>query len=181
MAILLICRGWLRPGVPIWLLRTRSVRMVTSRRGSGFSNQIAAFVTVIMAKEEGPAHPQTTSNGQGSSDWALFKTVSNGIEGTGMPPSPLPEPDRWRLVAFVKSLAEGAKSRSDSLLSSRIAGIAPVHYESILASGQDPHQWLTYSGSYDGHRFSPDDHINVTNVSKLHLVWMHQYSFRNAD
>ncbi len=82
---------------------------------------------------------------RGSSEWALFKTISNGIEGTGMPPSSLPENDRWKLVAYVKSLAVGEEQHSDSPFSARIAGIAPVRYQDILASDQDRHQWLTYS------------------------------------
>ncbi len=122
----------------------------------------------------GPALKQRQM-ARGSSDWALFKTVSNGIEGTAMPPSPLSEPDRWRLTAYVRSLSEGAEARSDSPNTSSLAKITPIRYEDILASAQDPHQWLTYSGSYDGHRFSSNDRINTKNVSSLRLVWMHQY------
>ncbi len=51
---------------------------------------------------------------RGSDAWALFKTVSNGIPGTDMPASPLPEDDRWRLAAYVKSLADGALAKADS-------------------------------------------------------------------
>jgi alcohol dehydrogenase (cytochrome c) len=116
----------------------------------------------------------------GTSDWALFKTVSNGIAGTGMPPSSLPENDRWKLVAYVKSLTQGAETHSDLRLASRIAGIAPVRFEDIVASEQDTHQWLTYSGSYDGHRFSSNDQITTRNVSNLRLIWMHQYSTSEA-
>jgi alcohol dehydrogenase (cytochrome c) len=112
---------------------------------------------------------------RGSSDWALFRTISNGIEGTAMPPSTLAENDRWKLVAYVKSISEGAERIQDSPLASRISGIAPVRFEDILAATHDPHQWLTYSGSFDGQRFSPNDQINQGNVSTLRLVWMHQY------
>src|SRR5690348_16579058 len=41
---------------------------------------------------------------QGSSDWALFRSISFGIRGTAMPASDLPWADKWRLVAYVKSL-----------------------------------------------------------------------------
>jgi len=123
----------------------------------------------------GPALKQRTME-KGSSDWALFKTVSNGIEGTAMPSSSLPENDRWRLVALVKSLAEGTDARSDSPLALKIAHIAPVRYEDILASNQDSHQWLTYSGTYDGQRFSTNDQITPANASNLRLLWMRQYT-----
>jgi alcohol dehydrogenase (cytochrome c) len=112
----------------------------------------------------------------GTSDWSVFKTISNGVPGTAMPPSTLPENDRWKLVAYVKSLAEGAEAHSASPLPSPIAALRPVRYEDILASGRDTHQWLTYSGTYDGRRFSPNDQITTANVSKLRLLWMRQYT-----
>ncbi len=113
---------------------------------------------------------------KGSSDWALFKTVSNGIAGTAMPSSSLPEVDRWKLVGYVRFLAEGVETHSDSPFASRIAHITPVSYEDILASQKDSRQWLTYSGSYDGQRFSPDDQITAANASHLRLQWMRQYT-----
>jgi alcohol dehydrogenase (cytochrome c) len=112
----------------------------------------------------------------GNSDWALFKTITNGIEGTGMPPNPLPENVRWRLVAYVKSLAEGAAMHSESPAASRIATIPAVRYEDIRDSKLDDGQWLTYSGTYNAERFSANDEITKANVSHLRLVWMHQYS-----
>jgi alcohol dehydrogenase (cytochrome c) len=121
----------------------------------------------------GPALKQRTME-RGTSDWALFKTVSYGIGGTAMPPSSLPEIDRWRLTAFVKSLAEGTAVHPASPLGVRIAQISPVRYEDILSSARDSHQWLTYSGSYDGQRFSPNDQITTANASNLRLLWMRQ-------
>src|SRR6266852_718560 len=70
---------------------------------------------------------------KGSSDWAMFKTISKGIAGTSMPPSTLPENDRWRLVAYVQSLAHGAETHADSVLNSKIASLRSVRYEDILA------------------------------------------------
>ena len=123
----------------------------------------------------GPALKQRVME-KGSSDWALFKTVSNGIAGTAMPSSSLSEVDRWKLVGYVKYLAEGVGAHSDSPLALKIAHITPVSYEDILASQKDSRQWLTYSGSYDGQRFSPDDQITPANASQLRLQWMRQYT-----
>jgi alcohol dehydrogenase (cytochrome c) len=127
---------------------------------------------------EGTAGPalQQRQMSKGDSDWALFKTISKGITGTAMPPCSLPENDRWRLVAYVKSLAKGPESHSASPLLLRLQEIGPVRYEDILASGQDSQRWLTYSGSYDGHRFSPNDQITTADASKLRLLWMRQYA-----
>jgi alcohol dehydrogenase (cytochrome c) len=117
---------------------------------------------------------------QGSSSWALFKTISNGIGGTAMPASSLSETDRWRLAAFVHSLAEGPQGNVQSPLMARLAKIPMVRYEDILGAQQDPHQWLTYSGTYDGQRFSTNEQLNAGNVSNLRLVWMHQYTAQDT-
>jgi alcohol dehydrogenase (cytochrome c) len=112
----------------------------------------------------------------GNSAWAIFKTMSSGVRGTSMPASTLPEADRWRVTAFVETLAEGEKVNIDPLLSSRISSVGPVRYEDILNAEQDTHRWLTYSGSYNAHRFSNNDQITPANVGNLRLQWMHQYT-----
>ena len=53
-----------------------------------------------------------------------------------------------------------------------IVGKAPpvakgVTYERILNARDEPHNWLTYYGAYDGQRYSPLDQINASNVGKL--------------
>src|SRR5439155_27110453 len=42
-----------------------------------------------------------------------------------------------------------------------------VTYERILNAREEPQNWLTYYGAYDGQRYSPLDQINKGNVSKL--------------
>ena len=113
---------------------------------------------------------------KGSSDWAIFKTISLGIPGTPMPGSTLPETDRWRLEAYVKSLVQGPESTSDNAPRSPMNGLKPVRYEDIVDAQSHPDQWLTYSGSYDGQRFSTNDQITASNVSHLRLLWMKQYT-----
>ena len=113
---------------------------------------------------------------KGNSDWAIYKTISDGIAGTSMPSSTLPLDDRWRLVGYVKSLAQGQEARADTPVGSPIAGLAPVRFEDLLAAEKDTHRWLTYSGTYDGKRFSPNDQITKTNVASLRLLWMRQYT-----
>jgi len=112
---------------------------------------------------------------QGSSDWAIFRTVSLGVAGTGMPASDLPWLEKWQLVAYVRSLAAGTASggESDSLpeVSAR-----SVDYGAVRDAGQNTNGWLTYSGSYDGHRFSLNTQITLANVAGLRLLWERQYN-----
>ena len=123
----------------------------------------------------GPALKQHQMR-NGSSDWAIFKTISNGIAGTSMPPSALPLNDRWRLVGYVKSLVQGGGAHSNAPGTSGIAGLASVRFEDILAAGKDTQKWLTYSGTYDGKRFNLNNQITKTNVASLRLLWMRQYA-----
>jgi alcohol dehydrogenase (cytochrome c) len=112
----------------------------------------------------------------GSSDWAIFRTISSGIRGTPMPPSGLPDQDNWRLVAYVKSLMLGSAPPVDSKPASAIATLEPVLYDEIRAADHFPDRWLTYSGTYDGHRFSSNNQITPANAAGLRLLWMRQYT-----
>src|SRR4051812_17114823 len=51
---------------------------------------------------------------------------------------------------------------------------AQVTTDRLVKASAEPQQWMTYSGSYDGSRFSPLDQINRTNVQRLALQWVFQ-------
>jgi alcohol dehydrogenase (cytochrome c) len=51
---------------------------------------------------------------------------------------------------------------------------AQVSYPRIAAATTTPGDWLTYSGSYQSHRFSPLDQINRGNVAQLKPFWVYQ-------
>src|ERR1051326_3506594 len=46
--------------------------------------------------------------------------------------------------------------------------------ERLVDSAKEPQQWMTYSGNYNGQRFSPLTQINRTNVRRLALQWVFQ-------
>lgn len=112
----------------------------------------------------------------GSSDWALFRTITYGIPGTAMPSNGnLPWRDRWQLVAYVESLVLHGGATKNVVPVSGIRKLASVSYGKILAAHQKPDDWLTYSGAYDGQRFSPLKQITTANVARLRLQWVRQY------
>ena len=125
----------------------------------------------------GPGGPALQSRRmvRGSSDWALFRTVSLGIRGTAMPPSDLHWQERWQLAAYLRSLMlrSGVRPNSEAVLEVRTR---PVTYDAVCAAGQGRSNWLTYSGSYDGHRFSSNNQITPANAAGLRLLWMRQYN-----
>ena len=56
----------------------------------------------------------------------------------------------------------------------------PVGYERIRNADAEPGNWLTYSRTYSGQRYSPLDEIGTDNVGRLRPVWSYQVSDPNA-
>ena len=57
------------------------------------------------------------------------------------------------------------------LLASRLP--AQVTNDRLLHADREPQNWLTYSGSYSGNRYSPLHQINRDNVKDLQLKWVY--------
>ncbi len=126
--------------------------------------------------EGGPGGPKLQQRRmvQGNSDWAIYRTISRGIRGTGMPANNLPWIDKWKLVAYVTSLGAGPASGDDPEPIPDTS-LPHIEYATINAADKNPANWLTYAGSYDSHRFSRNVQITTANVSGLRLLWQRQY------
>ena len=53
-----------------------------------------------------------------------------------------------------------------------------VPYERIVNAAKEPGNWLTYSGSYLGHRYSPLTELTPANVASLRVKWAYQMESR---
>jgi alcohol dehydrogenase (cytochrome c) len=51
---------------------------------------------------------------------------------------------------------------------------AQVPFDRILKAGAEPQNWLTYSGNYQAHRYSPLNQITAANVHRLRPAWVYQ-------
>ena len=58
------------------------------------------------------------------------------------------------------------------------AAWAQVPYQRIADAAKEPANWLTYSGNYQGHRFSPLTQVTPANVSGLRVQWAYQFQDR---
>ena len=56
---------------------------------------------------------------------------------------------------------------------------AQVPYGRIVNASAEPGHWLTYSGNYQAHRFSPLKQISPQNVSQLKPAWVYQIEARS--
>jgi alcohol dehydrogenase (cytochrome c) len=52
--------------------------------------------------------------------------------------------------------------------------LGQVAYERIRRAENEPGNWLTYSGNYQGQRYSALAQINTTNVARLKPAWVYQ-------
>jgi alcohol dehydrogenase (cytochrome c) len=50
-----------------------------------------------------------------------------------------------------------------------------VTFDRIRNADREPQNWLTYYGTYDGHRYSALDQISTANVGSLKVAWQFQY------
>ncbi|MBI3679980.1 MAG: PQQ-dependent dehydrogenase, methanol/ethanol family [Acidobacteria bacterium] len=55
-----------------------------------------------------------------------------------------------------------------------------VPYERILNAHKEPQNWLTYSGNYNGQRYSLLNQIHAGNANKLQVAWVHQTGTQEA-
>ena len=87
----------------------------------------------------------------GDSDLAIYKVVRDGVPDTAMVPVPLGFTERWQVVAYVRALQLKNVAQAENKAPPLDIRVSP---EQILAAGSKTDEWLTYSGSLDGRRFS---------------------------
>ncbi len=56
-----------------------------------------------------------------------------------------------------------------------------VTFDRLLHPEKEPQNWLTYSGGYNSHRFSPLTQINRTNVKKLQMKWVYHPDYSKME
>jgi alcohol dehydrogenase (cytochrome c) len=111
----------------------------------------------------------------GDSDLALYTVLRDGVPDTAMAAADLTILERWQVVSHVRALQLHPSHR---LAADARVGIS-ASSEQILRSRAHPDSWLTYSGTVDGHRYTPIAEITRDNVSRLRLLWSR--SFRTSD
>lgn len=108
----------------------------------------------------------------GDGDLAMYKVVRDGIPQTGMAAIAMSPQERWQVVSYLRTLQLAASIRhSEQLPPVDIQ----VSREQIRTAGSRPDQWLTYSGSLDGRRYTPVNEITSRTVSLLRVRWIRQF------
>ena len=106
----------------------------------------------------------------GDSDLAIYKIVRDGIPQTAMAAVAMSLQERWQVIGYIRTLQLAASNQGTEEL-------PPVDIQvssQQIRAGSAPDQWLTYSGSLDGRRYTPLTEISPQNVSRLRVRWIHQ-------
>ncbi|HEX4268819.1 MAG TPA: PQQ-binding-like beta-propeller repeat protein [Steroidobacteraceae bacterium] len=125
----------------------------------------------------GPGAPALVGRplSHGEMPWSIYRTIHYGVAGTGMPPHPFSRLRLWELVAYVTSLRVPVQAKQiPADMAAKLAAVR-VPYEELARATAAGNDWLTYSGSYSGDRFSTLTGINTQNVSRLALRWLYPF------
>ena len=83
---------------------------------------------------------------------------------------------RYTLLLMIAVATAGGAAGQDP---NRLRGRGPVHAgvtsQQLLNASAQPGNWLTYSGQYNGQRYSRLDQINTENVDQLRVKWVRQF------
>ncbi len=109
---------------------------------------------------------------QGSSDWALYRVLRDGIDGTAMPAAPVEGEALWQLIAYVQEVRREVGPPLDSARSAW--AVAEVSSETLFEADRDSPNWLTYSGSHRSWRHSRLSQMTPANVGGLRVEWAFQ-------
>lgn len=108
----------------------------------------------------------------GDSDWAVYRTITDGVEGTAMVGADLSDVESWQVTGYLMSIRQSSRPRERER-SARLDGINLSHHDIELAASE-PGNWLTYSGTYNGQRHSRLTGINRQSIERLTLRWVMQ-------
>jgi alcohol dehydrogenase (cytochrome c) len=111
----------------------------------------------------------------GDSQLAIYRVLTDGIAGTAMSSTNLSFAETWQVVAYLRTLQLHSDNVDDRLRSLNIR----VTSEQIRRADNSSGQWLSYSGSLSGWRYSSLSEITPANVSQLRLRWVHQPTFND--
>ena len=109
----------------------------------------------------------------GDSDMAMYKILENGVRGTAMRPTGLPSAQALQVIAYVKALQARLPQTSDDKPPPRPP--VDVSNERLRTAGTRTDEWLTYSGAYNGQRYTPLDQITPADAAKLRVRWIRQF------
>ncbi len=172
---------WLLPDSPVYLsnlitgrnphvalTNTRYVSAADAQRGEQLFRQNCS--SCHGGAGEGGNGPPLNVPSRFRSDWALYRTIQQGVPGTSMPPHDMPDPAIWQIITYLATLAPAP----EEIVADAGIDIAGAGFDRIRSRDGEMQNWLSYSGGYAGQRFSSLDDIHAGNVRNIALQWVYQ-------
>ena len=174
---------WMLPGSPVYLSnliegRNPHVALTNTRY---VSPEDAAEGELLFGQNcsgchggggEGANGPALNAPSRFRSDWALYRTIRQGIPGTSMPPHDLRDPAIWQIITYLATLAPDESAAVAAI------DVADVDYPRIVSRDLEMANWMSYSGGYKGQRYSALSELDTNNVDGLALKWVYQSDTR---
>lgn len=104
----------------------------------------------------------------GDSDLAIYRVLTDGIPGTAMISPDLSFKERWQVIGYLRTLQIHQNNSAPPPLNVHVSN------QQISQAADDPNEWLTYSGSLNGWRYSSLSQLTSANVSQLRIRWVYQ-------
>jgi alcohol dehydrogenase (cytochrome c) len=113
----------------------------------------------------------------GDSDLAIYRVLTDGIAGTAMVPTDLSFAERWQVIGYLRNLQLhfGTGDNEPRPLNIQVSS------EQIKKPDDSPGEWLSYSRSLSGWRYSSLSEITPANVAQLRVRWVHQFSASESE
>jgi alcohol dehydrogenase (cytochrome c) len=102
----------------------------------------------------------------GDSDLAIYRVLRDGIPGTAMISPDLSFVQRWQVIGYLRTLQVHPDNDQRPRLNVQVSS------EQIRRAAAG--EWLTYSGSLSGWRYSSLSEITPAKVSQLRVRWVYQ-------
>jgi alcohol dehydrogenase (cytochrome c) len=142
---------------------------------SSFASRCAGCHGTAAVGGRGPSLKGDTLR-HGTSPWAMYRTIRNGVPGTIMQPQGMSTEAVWQVVAYLEDLRSRVTRGTDigEATQGRLDSLRPVTFTQLVDAQAQAEGWLTYSGAYDGQRHSRLSEINRRTVSGLKAQWLFQ-------
>jgi alcohol dehydrogenase (cytochrome c) len=109
----------------------------------------------------------------------MYMVLRDGVKGTAMVSPDISRTERWQVIGYLRTLMRHGAGHDDVDKQTKLH--IDVSGEQLLSAGSRSDEWLTYSGSFDGRRYTPLAEIKASNISKLRVRWVQQFRVEQVD
>lgn len=110
----------------------------------------------------------------GDSDMAIYRVIRDGVPETAMASQDLTWRELWQVTGYIRRLQ--ANAISNNFANGEAQKKIDIHVSGtqLRTAADSPNEWITYSGTLSGQRYSSLNSLTQKNASQLKLRWVRQ-------